>query len=377
MKCNGRRLITVKTIHGQFQFAQQRFYTPGEGEFSYLEYTGQLSGMSERLQEWVCYLANRMSYHEVIKELERVTGVGLLSAPGLQQLVLAKAQTVSQRQAQQVQAVLAQKPTLPKLSQSVNVYDPDSEEVLLLGDGVCVKRQKKQRPRSVQAQTRRQDEAKWVNTDVMMLQQPGADFTYLMTGLTEQTEPPVSLPDLVKVGLITAYGQAQEPLKLVAITDGARHMRLLLEQVVGQALTIILDWYHLRKKCAELMSMIARTKAEKATHLQTLLAYLWRGQTDQAVAYLKTEVVPRHVGKLTELVTYLDKHTSEIIDYQRRQQAGKPIGSGRMEKGVDLTVAQRQKRKGMSWSDLGSHALALLKTVELNGQWHTLWASCP
>lgn len=377
MKCNGRRIVTVKTIHGQFQFAQQRFYTPGEGELSYLEYTGQLSGMSERLQEWACYLANRMSYHEVIKELQRVTGVALLSAPGLQQLVLAKAQTVSQRQAQQVQAVLAHHPALPKLSQSVNVYDPDSQEVLLLGDGVCVKRQKEQRPRLVPAQPRRPDEAKWVNTDVMMLQQPGGDFSYLMTGLTEQTEPPVSLPDLVKVGLITAYGQAQEPLQLVAITDGARHMRLLLEQVLGQSLTLILDWYHLRKKCTELMSMIARTKTEKVTHLPTLLAYLWRGQTDQALTYLKTEVVARHSGKLSELITYLDKHTSEIIDYQRRQQAGKPIGSGRMEKGVDLTVAQRQKRKGMSWSDLGSHALALLKMVELNGQWHTLWASCP
>jgi hypothetical protein len=275
------------------------------------------------------------------------------------------------------QAVLAQNPALPKLVQSLNVYDPHSQEVLLLGDGVCVKRQKQHRPRAVQAQDRPESEAKWVNTDVVMLQQPEGDFAYLMAGLSQQIEFPVTLPDLVKVRLITAYGQAQEPLKLVAITDGARHIRLLLEQVVGQALTIILDWYHLRKKCAELMSMIARTKAEKATHLQALLAYLWRGQTDQAVAYLKTEVVPRHSGKLTEFVTYLDKHTSEIIDYQRRQQAGKPIGSGRMEKGVDLTVAQRQKRKGMSWSDLGSHALALLKTVELNGQWHTLWASCP
>lgn len=371
-------MVTLKTIHGQFKFAQQRFCTlDDQAEFSYLEYTEQVSFMSDGLQEWVCYLANRMSYHEVIKELQRVTGVALLSAPGLQQLVLDKAQAVSQSQAQQVQLVLAQKPALPTLVPSVNVYDPHSEEVLLLCDGVCVKRQKEHRPRAVQAPVRPEDEAKWVSTDVVMLQQPKGDFAYLMAGLSEQAELPVTLPDLVKVALITAYGQVQEPLQLVAITDGARHIRLLLEQVVGQSLTLILDWYHLRKKCAELMSMIARTKTEKVAHLRILLAYLWRGQTDQAVAYLKTEVLARQAGKLSELVTYLDKHAAEIIDYQRRQQAGKPVGSGRMEKGVDLTVAQRQKRKGMSWSDLGSHALALLKTVELNGQWHTLWASCP
>lgn len=316
-----------------------------------------------------------MSYHEVVKELQRVTGVTLLSGPGLQPLVLEKAQAISLSQAQQAQAVLAQHQALPALAQMVNIYDPQSEEVLLLCDGVCVKRQKGQRPRSTQSPVRPESEAKRVNTDVVMLQQPAGDFHYLMAGLSQPTEPLVNLPDLVKAALITAYGQAQEPLKLVAITDGARHLRLLLEQVLGQSLTIILDWYHLRNKCAELMSMIARHKTEKAAHLRTLLAYLWQGQTQPALAYLRTQVVARYPDKLAELLTYLDKHAAEIIDYQRRQQAGKPIGSGRMEKGIDLTVAQRQKRKGMSWSDLGSHALALLKTIELNDQWHTLWAS--
>ena len=368
MKCNGRRVVTVKTIHGQFQFAQQRFYEPDSpDEFSYFEYIGQASYLSDELQGWACYLANRMSYHEVVKELQRVTGATLLSGPGLQQLVFQKAQVISQSQAQQAQAVLAQNQALPTLAPMVNVYDPQGQEVLLLCDGVCVKRQKGQRPRATQPQVRPESEAKRVNLDVVMLQQPGGDFEYLMAGLTQQTEPLVSLPDLVKAALITAYGQAQEPLKLVAITDGARHLRLLLEQVLDQPLTIILDWYHLRNKCAELMSMIARNKTEKAAHLRTLLAHLWQGQTQQALAYLRTQVVARYPDKLAELLTYLDKHASEIIDYQRRQQVGKPIGSGRMEKGIDLTVAQRQKRKGMSWSDLGSHALALLKTVELNG----------
>jgi hypothetical protein len=31
--------------------------------------------------------------------------------------------------------------------------------------------------------------------------------------------------------------------------------------------------------------------------------------------------------------------------------------------------------KGMSWSETGSHALALLKIVELNGEWDELWAA--
>ena len=72
---------------------------------------------------------------------------------------------------------------------------------------------------------------------------------------------------------------------------------------------------------------------------------------------------------MQELLTYLEKHKSEIINCRRRQQAGKTIGSGRIEKGVDVVVGHRQKNKGMSWWEKGSRALAVLKVVELNGDW--------
>ena len=63
--------------------------------------------------------------------------------------------------------------------------------------------------------------------------------------------------------------------------------------------------------------------------------------------------------------------------YKRRNQVGKTIGSGRVEKGVDLTVGLREKNKGMSWSRLGSRALSVLKVAELNGQWQQLWFPTP
>ena len=81
----------------------------------------------------------------------------------------------------------------------------------------------------------------------------------------------------------------------------------------------------------------------------------------------------RNPEKLNELITYFTKHKSEIINYQLRRQAGKTIGSGRMEKGVDLVIGHRQKHKGMSWRALGSRALAILKVAELNGHWQQIW----
>ena len=67
-----------------------------------------------------------------------------------------------------------------------------------------------------------------------------------------------------------------------------------------------------------------------------------------------------------KLITYLTHHAHEIVDYARRQQAGKTIGSGRREKGVDQGVGLRRKDKGMSGSKSGSYALAMLTAYHAN-----------
>ena len=82
---------------------------------------------------------------------------------------------------------------------------------------------------------------------------------------------------------------------------------------------------------------------------------------------------PRNNKVLLELIGYLEKHHSEIINYEGRRKVGKSIGSGRIEKGVDLVVGHRQKKKGVSWSINGSKALSLLKVAELNHCWTSLW----
>ncbi len=98
--------------------------------------------------------------------------------------------------------------------------------------------------------------------------------------------------------------------------------------------TIILDWYHLGKKVREFLSMIARNKSENTDHSKFLFFHLWRGNIEEVLTYLTTKIKARNPEKLNELITYFTKHQSEIINYARRSQAGKTIGSGRMEKGV-------------------------------------------
>jgi len=90
---------------------------------------------------------------------------------------------------------------------------------------------------------------------------------------------------------------------------------------------------------------------------------------------LRQEVTPHNRTKWQELLTYLEKHQLEIINYERGAQVEKSIGSGRVEKAVAQVIGERQKHKGKSWRPQGSRALGLLKVLELNRQWHHFWFS--
>jgi hypothetical protein len=327
--------------------------------------------MSARLAEFSAYYSNRMSYDEVAGLLERVTGQPLLSDQTIQPLVVTKAVEVSRQWQSESQATTIV-PPLPAVSPPVDWYDPQSEEGLLLTDAIQVKQQKANRGQRADKPTRER-ETKRVHTDVWLVEQPTGAFTYLTAGVDAMGQEVVSETARVRWQLQQDYAARSEPLPIVAITDGARTIRRQLAELFGQPVPVILDWYHLDKKVGEVMGMAARNKQEKAVHVARLLGHLWHGRTAAALTYLGREVQAKNPEPLAALVTYLEKHRAEIINYGRRQRAGKPIGSGRMEKGVDQVIGARQKHKGMSWSPTGSKALGILKVVELNQQWEQLW----
>jgi hypothetical protein len=368
--------VKVKTSHGQFEFLNQRFSDKiGQNSFDWLQYTGQCgqSYESERLRSRCCYYANRMSYQEVAKLLKDETGVDLLSSQRIHNIVEEEAERLSIINAASAKATLECGKTLPAINREIPLYDKETEEVLLLNDGIQVKKQKETRekpsadsPKDSLSQVKKAREK--VTTDVIVLQRANEGFTYIMEGLDGESSNSehVSGEELVKSEIIKEYSNSSDALNLVAITDGAQHIRLFFCCVFGETIVIILDWYHLEKKVWELMSMIAWNKVEKEEHCRALLSLLWCGQVDKALEYMTKSISPRNKSKHQELITYLTKHKSEIIDYQRRKEMGKLIGSGRMEKGVDQVIGRRQKDNGMSWSKKGSKALAILKVHELN-----------
>lgn len=372
--------MRVKTLHGQFEFRLQKYLQDGQS-LSYFDLTEQLTDgyVSNRLQELSAYYSNRMSYEEVAGLVERLTGERLLSDQTIWQIVQHKAVQVSEQWKREVETSLSGVVGLPEVNGQVDVYDRLGAEILLFEDGIQVKQQKEKRVGRSEAESGLEEmvnevsKRSRVNTDVFLLQKSNGAFEYLSAGIDSAGNESVSLARIVQTHIIQEYGKEQEPLNLVTISDGAKTIRLRLLEIFGVATTVILDWYHLSKKLRELMSMIARNKVEKSMHLRELFQHLWQGRVEQALAYLHTQVQPRNQEKLAELVGYLEKHRTEMIDYERRKQAGKRIGSGRVEKGVDQVIGHRQKGKGTSWRPKGSKALAILKILELNGRWQQTW----
>lgn len=326
-------------MHGKFDFLLQRFKSAGE-ECSFFELTNQCQEgyFSSGLQELSAYYSNRMSYQEVENLIERMTGQHVLSDQWIWQGVIAKSVAVSQQNADEAQKILKTSGNRPlTINARLNLYAHETPEILLFEDGIQVKRQKDHRtsPNQEELPEDQSSERKRVNTDVIILQKAKGDFEYLTTPLQKEGNSMISLELMVKAKLIDEYGEgnANTPLNIVAIVDGARSIRCRLESLFGPSVCVILDWYHLSSKVRRLMGMIAEDKDTKRHYLKEILPQLWCGQLSKVISYLQNRVRARSPDTLQELLTYLKKHDSEIIDYRRRQQAGKTIGSGRVEKG--------------------------------------------
>ena len=245
----------------------------------------------------------------------------------------------------------------PIVEAVADVYAAEGGEFVVLTDGIGVKAQKPTRQKAGQPKSPKRE--KRHDTDVMLLPRRDGTPVWLCEGVSEKW----SLVEAARSFLCREW--SGQRLSVVAITDGARCIRDDLSALFGEGVRVVLDWYHLAKRVYQDLSLSAHGRAQREAWQREVWGHLWRGQVEEALAFL-CGVSARKAEALADLVGYLHKHQEEIIDYQRRQQAGKPIGSGPAEKAVDPVVGMRQKDRGMSWTKAGSRALALLKVAELN-----------
>jgi hypothetical protein len=308
--------------------------------------------LCEFIETWV----DDVSYEKVATLLRQYTDTELLSASGVQSYVLQKAVSLSKTWLSNSHQEINQIAVIS----DIDVLSSESEEVIIMMDDVGVKAQKPYK------EVERQDtDAKRLDTTVILVQNQSGGYEYATSGIDKHSNTIYTVNQAI-IDKVVDLHSIEQALPIVAITDGARSIRNTLHCIFGSTICIILDWYHLQHKVKNLMSMIATNKADKELYINDLKALLWNGEVAEAIIYLDNMNKIKNVTKHKELRDYLEKHESEIINYGIRKANGKTIGSGRCEKGNDLIVAHRQKKKGMAWSRRGSSALAILKTNRLN-----------
>ena len=312
--------------------------------------------------------ATRFPFSEVSCLLREFCGEYLLSEDTIWRWVQAQARCLDAQQQQIIQEVADQSMTdLPEPEYIApidsDLYDSASEEFITLTDAIGVASQKPTRQKADEEKCKKAE--KRHDTDVMILPTPDGNEWFFSEGMSESW----SLVESARAFLRKKW--SGKTLKVVAITDGAKTIRADLSHLfgpIGQGVRIVLDWYHLAKRVYQNLSMVAHSMKEREAWEREMLGLLWHGRVSEAIDYLSL-LPARNAKAKNDLMGYLQKHFEEIIDYGRRQQVGKPIGSGRMEKGVDQVIGIRQKNRGMSWTKAGSRALALLKVAELNARY--------
>jgi len=137
---------------------------------------------------------------------------------------------------------------------------------------------------------------------------------------------------------------------------------------------IILDWYHLEKKCKEQLSMALKGREIRNKVLGQLMPILWHGLTDKGIVLLNAldNTSIKDTSKRDKLVEYLKRNTPSIPCYAIRKELGLRNSSNIGEKMNDLVVSNRQKHNGMSWSKDGSVALASITALKRNKE-HKKW----
>jgi Uncharacterised protein family (UPF0236) len=154
--------------------------------------------------------------------------------------------------------------------------------------------------------------------------------------------------------------------------DGAQWIWRLAERLLPEA-TFILDRWHLTDARRRALRAAVPDKAARTPWSARLEDRLEQGDVAGALAVLEeVAAVAPHLA-LTEFAGYVTTLAPCIPNYAARRAAGQRIGSGGIEKGVDVVVNRRLKgRRGMRWWRARVEGLVALRVALLNHTWDHL-----
>ena len=165
--------------------------------------------------------------------------------------------------------------------------------------------------------------------------------------------------DCVKQGVLQAK-------KVFFIGDGARWIRGVKERYFPDAIGVLDSW-HLEGKLKKALG------EERKDMVKSCMDLAFKGMGVELIKYLMR--LSQRASGLEETKRFVDvmSYVRENLDWIGNIPKVGGYGSGPVEKTVDITVARRLKKRGMSWYRGGANPLLKLRLLKLNGEWDTYW----
>jgi hypothetical protein len=238
-------------------------------------------------------------------------------------------------------------------------YEEPTRSTQVSLDDVNVKRQKSSRKADPEPEKKR----KYAHNTVAHIGHEGN--SYIINGYNVATVLHLVLAFLLHNQLLSN--------NLLFFVDGYKSLYPAILSAFSwfSPLQIILDWYHLEKRCKEQLSLALKGRVIRNSLLEQLLPCLWHGCVDRAIALLQTvdPATIKNQDALDTLIGYLQRNRPYLPCYSVRKRLGLRNSSNRGEKANDLIVSDRQKHNGMSWSKSGSVALATVSALVRNQEY--------
>jgi hypothetical protein len=127
--------------------------------------------------------------------------------------------------------------------------------------------------------------------------------------------------------------------------------------------------FHLKRKLTQTLSYNRKRKSQVSS-------LLGEGNIPEALMLLAEEKSKNSQKKdeLHELMTYLVHNAEGIHAVDRLKEAGLPVDTmGAIEGNIDKILANRFKKRGMSWSPSGALNLAKVGQLIINDNWDDFW----
>lgn len=167
-------------------------------------------------------------------------------------------------------------------------------------------------------------------------------------------------------------GVSQIPQQLF-LADGEEAIEQL-RQLHFPASHFQLDWWHLTRNIR-----VAMRQNDRLTKL--LLQRLYDGQGAMIPQLLRQKLTTLRdeQQEITELLTYVSSHQAALYTVHKlKAQGADPtllnVGSGAIEKNIEVIISRRFKKQGMCWTQQGADHLLKLRILKRDPQaWEAFW----